>query len=360
MKRYSLIYIAFALLIVCAAASSVLASFPKIDGKITLPMHQGWFDDTVAWFISTDTNNIRYATTENLTLAPELSSAIGNAARKMYIVTNFNNSGPVFETAPTASSPYYSGLWQICFVTWKPGVTPHVITNTDSESGGNPTGLPNNTKVFLTSSPFVGYPEPRIVVDCPIVALGSLASPAGNPQFGGIYRIPQVISLNTLSVPKTITLPTFNVYCQDAITTKLGVKRVIIPDVEEPTLAKLLKANFAPGLGALPFSDTQRFWVINWKQPNGGGVFVVPPAQFAVVEQCPTAFSWRNSNFDYTPIGRYTLLDRDFDPVNYPGFTDKTVIKTPEFIEELMEDGLLDVVYENHRRINAPQVPNIL
>ena len=67
-------------------------------------------------------------------------------------------------------------------------------------------------------------------------------------------------------------------------------------------------------------------------------------------------FSWQNTNFLYTPICQYTLLDRIFNPIDFPGFTDKVTIKTPQFIEVLTDDGLLEVIFEG-TKINAPQVP---
>lgn len=380
MKRNALIYSALTLMLVLITATSALAVFPSIkpglhptlgDGCITIPIQQGWFDDLVAWYFCTDTNNVRYATTQKLTLAPELSSALGNGARKMYVVLNYNNSGPVFDTAPTFGPPTYSGLWKVLFVKWKTGPTirPHVIKNTDPESITNPFGLPGSSKIEIKNTPFdVNDPDERIVVDCPIVALGSLGYPKGNPQLGGVYRIPQIIALNNMCTPKTITLPTWNVYNVNNISQKIEVATVIIPDVEDPDLATLLKANLAPGLAHVPFDDTQLFWVIDWMQPNGmGGVFVVPPAQLPIVEQCVNSFgwgcpplrypfSWQNTNFLYTPICQFTLLDRFFDPICFPGFTDKVTIKTPEFIEILTEDGLLEVIFEG-TKINAPQVP---
>jgi len=381
MKRNALIYSALILMLVLITASSALAVFPSIkpglhptlgDGSITIPIQQGWFDNLVAWHFCTDTNNLRYATTQKLTLTPELSSALDYGAHKMYIVLNFNNSGPVFETAPTFGPPDfpdYSGLWEVLFVTWKTGpAIPHVIANTELETLLNPLGLPDATKVDIYNTPF-GYDDDdqRIVVDCPIVALGSLGYPKGNPQLGGVYRIPQVIALNTKSNPKTITLPTWDVYNVNNITQKIEVAYVIIPDVEDPETAALLKANLAPGLADVPFDDTQGFWVIDWMQPNlMGGVFGVPPAQLPILEECPnnfywgnrpppSPFSWRNTNFEYTPICDFIVLDRIFDPISCPGFTENVTIKTPEFIELLLECAVLDPVFYG-TKINAPQV----
>ena len=109
---------------------------------------------------------------------------------------------------------------------------------------------------------------------------------------------------------------------------------MIIPDVQDPGLAATLKANLAPGLGYVPYEDTQRFWVVNWKQicETNGSTLVVPPAQFPIVEECPSnffwgiqpppsPFSWQNTNFAYTPICIFTKLDRFFKPEKLPGWT---------------------------------------
>lgn len=361
MKRYSLIMSALTLMLVLITATSALAVFPSYkpglyptlgDGSITIPIQQGWFDGDPAWYFCTDTNDVRFATTQRLTLAPRLSSALIGGANPLYIFLNGSNT-PVFSTAPNVGEPgfpNYSGLWQVFYVTWYAGVYQRGVTSTDD--------LPDASEADIVPT--------SIVVDCPIVALGSLGQPTGNPQFGGIYRIPQVIALNAKSNPKTITLPTWNVFCRNNISRKIEIARLIIPDVEDPELAAILKANLAPGLADVPFEDTQNFWVVDWMQPaDNGGVLVVPPGQLPIVEQCPNnftwgcvpanPFSWRNTNFEYTPIYQFIVLDRFFDPVFFPGFTDKTVIKTPEFIDILINDGLVEVVFEG-TKINAPQV----
>lgn len=409
MKKFTYVHAALVLALLVATATSALAFFPNYtygtcptegDSAITIPIQQGWYNNIVAWSFCTDTNNVRYASSQplifgfpkfgaqpastqikilsiqrQLTYAPRLSSALDNGARPLYIVTNFNNNGPVFSTSPLTvpGDPTYSGLWELRFVTWLPGVTPHFILNARPENAvTNPLGLPDNSKVSITSvPPGSNDPNTRIVVDCPIVALGSLESPTGNPRFGGVYRIPQIIALD--SKYKTITLPVWNVFCRDNISQKIGIVNVLIPDVQDPLLAAQIKANLAPGLGEVPLSDTQNFWVINWQQKfttpsSQQGTLVVPPSQNPIVEECPSNFFWgltyppcpyssMNTNTAYTPIDIYILLNRIFDPA-FPGFTDKSVIETPEFVELLSANDLLSIV-TGDTRINAPQIPNI-
>lgn len=407
MKKFTLVHAALMLALIFVTATSALAFFPNYtfgtfptegDDDITIPIQQGWYNNIVAWSFCTDTNNVRYASSQpvifglplfvqpastpikllpiqrQLTFAPRLSSALDHGARPLYVVTNFNNNGPVFSTSPKPipGDPTYSALWEVRFVTWLPGVTPHFILNARPENPvTNPYGLPDNSKVSISSvPPGSNDPNTRIVVDCPIVALGSLETPAGNPRFGGIYRIPQIIALNSRN--KTITLPVWDVFCKDNIHQKVGIVQVIIPDVQDPLLAAQIKANLAPGLGEVPLSDTQNFWVINWQQkfttPSGQqATLVVPPGQNPIVEECPSNFFWgpglypcpfssMNTNTAYTPIDIYVLLNRNFNPA-FPGFTDKSVIETPEFIASLEANGLLTIISGN-TRINTPQIPN--
>ena len=359
MKRYLLLL--SVLTILALAMEPALAVFPKPDavpkynGTKTFKLNQGWFDDTVTWFIYTDTNNIRWASTpylaispKLLTLCPKLTSALEEwpysdpdlAAREMIVVLNYNQ-GPVFSTRPTTPGadppdyPDYSGLWQITYITWLPTATKRPITNTDDASVGNPTGVPDATEVTEVES--------GIVVNCPIMAIGALGGP-WYPAPLGRYRIKQAKSYSAYG--KTITLPYYLVYADNPITWRVSLVAVIITDSSDATQAALLGANEAPGLLHMPPDDTQAFWYQN--DPK-------PPFQYPVIEDAPTAFSWRNTNYGYSPIMDYIVLDRDYTPPD--DMARWTIVTNDRYLQLLITGGRLDIVSGPRVVINAPVVP---
>jgi len=60
-----------------------------------------------------------------LNFAPRLAHLAGQVAI-LYIITNLNQ-GPVFTAVP--GDPTYSGVWQITYVTYKPGKAKHNVKN---------------------------------------------------------------------------------------------------------------------------------------------------------------------------------------------------------------------------------------
>ena len=101
-------------------------------------------------------------------------------------------------------------------------------------------------------------------------------------------------------------------------------------------MAALLKANYAPELVFIPFSDTMRFWEI-----------LDSPllCQLPVIQAGPLI----NGAGSYSPIVRLSLLDRGTaDP--------SAVINNDEYIELLVGNGALGVNNEAYR-LNAPVVP---
>ena len=330
MKRYSVYLVLIAVLLGALVASPSLAVFPIPDTQLTFTMQQGWFDDIVTWFICTDTNDIDFAkTTPFPTLAPLLSSSTfpAGGASGMFIVTNPDTSqGPVFDTRPGLAS--YSGIWLVALVTWQPGFTKVPLTSQPQI-------------VALLVGGEVTVVNTAIRLDCPILALGPLGGPWLAKPYPPFYRIPQGITHNPRT--KSITLPAWDVFCQDPISRRVSVELVIIPDVEDAALAAQLGANLAPGLVGFPFADTQRFW---WMDPALGPT---PWNQLPVVEYCPNGIGVWNTNFNYSPVQRYTVLDRN------PPIPPWAVINNPPFIQMLIGAGLL-VVIDEATRINAPVI----
>lgn len=158
MKRYSIIAVATMLVLLSASAS--LAIFPAApDGTATIKLQQGLFLGKPAWYICTDTNDIRTAASQYmrwcqpLNLAPKLSSLLGSkknfsGAPDLYIVTNPpSTQGPVFSTAPEL--PLYSGKWRIVFITFKkPCYSRHVTSALPAVPKLNPYGLPSDKEAW--------------------------------------------------------------------------------------------------------------------------------------------------------------------------------------------------------------------
>lgn len=275
------------LLLATLCASPSIAVAPNPDGYTTVSLRQGWWNNEPTWYIGTATNDIRFAQTQGLVLAPKLTQALGNAA-PIYIVTNFQQPY-VFSASPTGGPINYSGLWRVVYITWLAGSTPRPITNALPESGLNPNGIPVSGISQVVTD---------IVLDYPILVIGQLGCP--------LYTIPQLVSLNYTT--KTAVLPFFNAYCANVITRRVSVVRTLITDVEYAPVAALVGANFAPGLNLLPNPGVQLTWMFTpYPVP---GWQMSPPSQYPIIWACPTSFDWRNANYAYSPVSNVYFLTR--------------------------------------------------
>jgi hypothetical protein len=279
-------FVLLAVLLTLACLSPAAAVVPKPDGYTTVNLAQGWFDNQLVWYIGTNTNNIRFAQIGGLTLAPKLFSAIADgAAQPIYIVLNYQQ-GPVFSGSPSDISTSYSGLWRVHYLTWTTG-TKRPITNSDPATGLNPYGIPASGITDVTTD---------IVVDYPILIVGQLGLAA--PTF----KIPQLVSFNAKL--KTAVLPYFKAFCQNYITKKVSIVNALITESSDADVAALIGANYSLLLETgVDIPDTQDAWLF---YPFGTS----PPSQLPILEYCPTALSWRNSNFGYSPVMRGHLLLR--------------------------------------------------
>jgi hypothetical protein len=346
-----------AVLAILAAAPSAFGAgntfpFPNqmwgvIDGvgidDQTFPLQQGWFEGQLAWYIPVigaaveayDSGALGFQANLDLDYRyryPLLSSAIGSGAGLMYIVQNFQQ-GPVFSAAPGQAD--YSGIWQVVYIKWKPGAAKRpIISDLDLPSGSEAT--------FSFSD---------LVVDRPIVALGQLGGPwfPGPP---GTYRLPQVTGYDPIH--KAIELPAWYVYGQDTTTKQPLIGAVIIPDVADPTLAAILKANVAPGLAAVDPANVQKFWVQDWTI-----LPPVPPLQLPIVERSDNLLQWVRKtetlkhNFEFTPVMDFTLLMRT-------GLPPYVVVNNPTLLQNLLPPfGSGFAVEGSPSRINAPMLISI-
>lgn len=312
MKRYSTL-VSLAVLVVLMGlmwASPAAAVVPKPDGFVTVNLAQGWFADQLAWYTCTTSNNIQYAQAGGLVLAPKLISAIGNGAANMFVVKNFQQ-GPVFSASPSVLISGYSGLWRVIDVTWLPGVPRRPITNTAPATILNPTGLPSLAEANIVRT--------NIVLDCPILIIGTLGIA------GPTYKIPQMVSFSAFS--KTAVLPFFNAFCQDFIHKNVTVKPALITESSNAAIAPLIGANFAPAIALVGAADSMNAWLMDPTVQN-------PPSQLPVLESCPSAFSWQNTNFAYSPVVKGHLLRR-------LTAAESSIFNNPTTINALIASGAL-------------------
>ncbi len=355
MRRYSFLVLVIALSL---CATSAFAIFPgtggKIgDGTVSIQLQQGFTQGAVAWYHCFSTNNIRLAQIDGLTLAPRLSHAALPVSPLMYIFTN-TSQGPAFSGSPL--NGVYSGVWQVFFVTWNAGVTPWVVKDPLAPAGSAP-GLPLAGTQATYSLALPGTPQTPVLVDCSIFAVGDISNPwrkatSNVPPL--VYRIPQGISVNTYT--KQLTIPYWNVYCQDPLTKRISVEKTVIPDAVPASLASLIGANVAPVLLGFPSVDRGLFNVINWAQDINPVMPGIQPLkvlinQYPVICACPTTCSWQNTNYDYTPVTQFALLNR------VSPFSPEVLFQTCPFIQSQVTAGnLLSVLFPTSP-LPAPPVP---
>jgi len=352
MKRYSFLVVMVLALTLCAGAAFAIFPGPSFglvnssavgDGYLTFEMQQGWFNGVPVWYICTATNDITWARQKNLTLAPKLSSAFfGAGASAMFVVLNPDASqGPVFETIP--GHPLYTPIWRVRYVTWNPGANKVPLTSIGQI-------------LALQGAGQLTWVDTNIRVDCSILAVNHLGGPF-LPKPTPFYRIPQGRIIEGIGNVRLIQLPYWNVYCQDPITKAISVKKVIIPDAWPANLAQLIGANVAPRLPGLQNNDRTIFNVINWAQdfdPNLPGIqpLKVRIDQYPVICDCPNSCSWRNTNFEYSPVMSFALLNRLFPTPPYVQPPAETLYKTCDFIRQQITVGNL-----KHVQFPTPPLP---
>ena len=140
------------------AASATAAAVPTAT-TITLPVTYGYYDGHVDTMLSTDVSNKAQATALHINYAAAMLTRPAKTFPALYRVsgTAAPNQPQVFGSEPGEDD--YSPLWQEITVTWKPGVTPVLLTKDDQVKDLASKGM-------LTLSPT------PIVLNCPIVKVG--------------------------------------------------------------------------------------------------------------------------------------------------------------------------------------------
>lgn len=357
------------LLVIAAALAALLSStsvvaigyytfnFPNVNPRDTyqyvpFQMKQGWEEGQLAWYICTDASDQQIACQQQfplaanstlqlnglgcfntLNFAPRMAELAGQVA-VVYFVTG--QPQPVFTALP--GDPVYSGLWQVVFVTFNPGVARHCVNNTDPyDPATNPNGLPSAADATFSVLNNAGNP---VVVKYPIVAVGPLGGP-WQPAPGNttIYRIAQGKVFTDYAYSKVIFLPFWNIYCSDPITRRMCVHQIVIPDACDPPglpledqLVPKLGANSAPGLCLIDPADTQAFY---WQ------IGPQPINQYPILQDCPSfdVCPCRNYNYDYTPVETVVVLQRNVPPLPL-----SAVINNEQTLLDFLAAGCLTTV----------------
>src|SRR5438094_793874 len=126
---------------------------------ITLPVTYGFYDGHVDTMLSTDVSNKAQATALHINYSAAMLTQAANKYPSLYRVSGRAAAGQpqVFGSEP--GEPDYSPLWQEITVTWKPGVTPVLLTKDDQVKD-----LASKGMLTLAPTP--------IVLNCPIVKVG--------------------------------------------------------------------------------------------------------------------------------------------------------------------------------------------
>ena len=140
---------------------------------VELPLLAGWYQGKLLYYISTDMSDQAMAQQTGTNYVPRLSALIRtppmgqpgqpgqpSALDRVYKFTNADQ-GSVFGSAPEplgarSTSDAYTPLWQVYMVTWRTGVTPHVLHSEEEILDAE-----EKRRIDLVPT--------QIIVNCPIV-----------------------------------------------------------------------------------------------------------------------------------------------------------------------------------------------
>ncbi len=125
-----------------------------------LPIVSGFYKGRVALYVSTDTSDQSVARANHLNYVPRLAGSIaGGAVDDIYLFANVHQ-GNVIPSAPTPTgsenaNPAYTPLWQVSYVSWKPGTHPRELRSEEAILEARTDGL-------------VTIRKTNIVINCPV------------------------------------------------------------------------------------------------------------------------------------------------------------------------------------------------
>lgn len=143
----------------CPIVAKSSSSTVPTAKTITLPVTYGYYDGHVDTMLSTDVTNKAQASALHINYSAAMLTQAPSKFPSLFRVsgTAAPNQPQVFGSEPGEDD--YSPLWQEITVTWKPGVTPVLLTKDDQVKD-----LASKGMLTLTSTP--------IVLNCPIVRVG--------------------------------------------------------------------------------------------------------------------------------------------------------------------------------------------
>ena len=138
-----------------------------------MPLLQGWFENEVVFYVTTDVSDAQVARDKQANFAPRLADALPRGPQrpgqpssvdKVYAVTNFKQAS-IFASAPQPMGHLnrdlaYSPLWRMVTVTWAAGRAPRVLTSEEQVLAAAEAG---SVRIEATD----------VVLNCPIVHRGA-------------------------------------------------------------------------------------------------------------------------------------------------------------------------------------------
>ena|SRR5579862_18514 len=142
-----------------AIASAMGGGLPNIGAAhmTAQPVYKGYYDHHIDTYLITDVSSKTLATAMRINYSAELKSVKG--LPDQYFVKGRAAAGQltVFGSEPGESD--YNPLWDVVWVTWKPGVTPVLLGQDDQIDA-----LAKAGKLTMT--------EAHVVLNAPILAVG--------------------------------------------------------------------------------------------------------------------------------------------------------------------------------------------
>jgi hypothetical protein len=142
-------------------AAALAAGGPGMMGpehRTSVPSFLGYYDGHKDTFLGPDSSSRSEANMEHINFSAKLGASV-KTAEEIYLFSGKTITGqlPVFSSEPGEKT--YTPLWREEIITWKPGVTPTLITSD--------TGVDD-----LKKKGMITVRETSTVLNCPIVKVG--------------------------------------------------------------------------------------------------------------------------------------------------------------------------------------------
>ena len=272
----------------------------------TLPAFPAYYDAHKDVVVVTDAFPKPAARAFHANFAPALSGVKAASQPLWYVVRGRAAAGQLAVLGSEPGESNYSPLWRTVVVTWKPGVSPKLLTSDDMINA-----LARQGQLTATKTAAVVNSTVLSVRGTPV----SSASAAAN-----------VLGAQSLPAQTKETVPAFPAY-YDA-----HKDDVVVTDAFPKPAAAMFHANFAPSLAAVKFSSQPLWYVV--RGPAAAG-------QLAVLGSEP-------GESNYSPLWRTVVVRWK------PGVA-PTVLTSDDMINALARKGKLTVTH-TAMLVNAPVV----